>query len=189
MTGLLFLLKQPSRFFSTFGQQRTTWLAAFAGYYLITLAGSLGAWSAAGADPVSALVNSLLRALLDGAFSLVFFGVLWMYFGSRLVMGQTSLACTVKAVGYAFLWPGLLGAWAVLLPVAAPGAAAVLAPTSLVLRLAAGLWAVTVAALALKALNRLDWRRTAIAVGWLPLTLAALAAASIFLAGSASQVR
>ncbi len=183
MRGFLFLLNQPGQFFRSFGQHRSNWLVAYVGYYLITIAGSLGAWNAAGSDPLSALVNSLLRALLDGAFSMVFFGVMWMYFGSRLVMGQTSLTRTVQAVGYAFLWPGLLGAGAVLLPLAVPSATAVLAPASLIVRLLAGLWAMYLAAIALKSLNSLDWRRTLIAVGWLPLTLAALAAASIVLAG------
>ncbi len=188
MTGFTALLNHPGRFFANFSQHKPSWLAAYVGYCLITIAGSLGAWSAAGGDPLSALVNGLLRAILDGAFSMVFFGVLWMYFGSRLVMAQASLARTVQAVGYAFLWPGLVGAWAVLLPLAAPGAAGVLNFVSLVVRLAAGLWAIALAAIALKSLNNLDWRRTAIAIIWLPLTLAVLAAASIVLARGASPV-
>lgn len=190
MTGLLALLTHPGRFFAAFSQTRPNWPAAYLGYCLITLAGSLGAWNAAtaGADSGSAMLNGLLRVVLDGAFSMVFFGIVWMYFGSRLVMGQTSLARTVQAVGYAFLWPGLVGTLALLLPVSAPGAGTFPAFASLALRLVAGLWAIAQASLALKVLNNLDWRRTAIAVLWLPLTLTVLAAGSIILARGASPV-
>lgn len=190
MTSLLALLTHPRRFFSAFSQTNPNWLAAYLGYCLITLAGSLGAWNAvtASAGQGGAMLSGLLRALLDGGFSMIFFGVVWMYFGSRLVMGRASLPRTVQAVGYAFLWPGLVGALAVLLPVALPGATG-LAFAFLAIRLAAGVWAIALAAVALKALNSLDWRRTLIAVLWLPVALTVIAVGSIVLAGGTPPVQ
>jgi hypothetical protein len=194
MTSLLGLLTHPRRFFSAFSRANPSWVAAYLGYFLITLAGSLGALNAASgsAGQGSALLNALLRALLDGGFSMIFFGVVWMYFGSRLVMGRASLARTVQAVGYAFLWPGLVGALALLLPTAVPGilpGATGLAFVFLAIRLAAGFWALALAAIALKALNGLDWRRTLIAILWLPLALSVIAVGSIVLGGGTPPVQ
>ena len=81
-----------------------------------------------------------------------------------------------------------MGALAALLSVALPGAAG-LALALLVIRLGAGVWAIALAAIAIKALNSLNWRRTLIAVLWLPLTLTAIAVGSIVLAGGTPPVQ
>jgi hypothetical protein len=196
MTSLLTLLRRPGRFFAAFSQTNPNWLAACLGYCLITLASSLGAGNAgpasAGQGSATLNLNGLLQIVLESGFSMIFYGVLWMYFGSRLVMGRASLAHTVQALGYAFLWPGLVGALAALLPVILPGAlpgAPGLALALLVIRLGAGVWAIALAAIALKALNSLSWRRTLIAVLWLPVTLTAIAVGSIVLAGGTPPVQ
>jgi hypothetical protein len=196
MTTLLTLFRRPGSFFADFSQTSPNWLAAYLGYCLITLASSLGAGNAApaSAGQGSAMfnLNGLLQIVLESGFSMVFYGVLWMYFGSRLVMGRASLAHTVQALGYAFLWPGLLGALAALLPVILPGAlagAAGPALTLLAIRIGAGVWAIVLAAIALQALNSLNWRRTLIAVLWLPVTLTAIAIGSIVLSGGTPPVQ
>ncbi len=111
---------------------------------------------------------------LNWLVNVFLFGVLWFYVGARLVGGEATLDTTVRAVGYAFLWPGIASLVIVVVSNYIGDASSSAIPASLFFRLALGLWSICLAGIAMKYVHSLSWGRTIAVVLWLPVLMLAL---------------
>ena len=124
------------------------------------------------------LAGALVGILLNWIFSVFLFGVLWFFVGARVLGGRGSLDTTVRAVGYAFLWPALFA-----LPVALAHATAPATRSNigtLVLAGGLGIWTLALAAIGVKYVHSLSWGRTVLVLLWVPV-VALMCAGAILL--------
>jgi hypothetical protein len=165
------LLQHPVEYFRQVPSRTTSpWVAL--GSFLIVAVAEV---AAAGEVPSARDVPQVLMWLaLNWIFGVAFFGVLWFFVGARLLGGKASLNATVRAVGYAFLVPGIVALAFTLLT--APLGKMSVGPTLGVLgvKVLLGLWSVCLAGVAVKFVHSLTWRRTAVVVLWMPAALLSL---------------
>jgi hypothetical protein len=171
MQNTQLLLYRPSDYFRNFERQEPRRTVALGAFLLHALAEAAGA----GIPGPNEAAGALAGVLLNWAFSVLLFGVLWFFVGARALGGRGSLDTTIRAVGYAFLWPGLIA-----LPVAlAHGTAP--SPRSnigtLVVAGGLGLWTLALAAIGVKHVHSLSWGRTVVVLLWVPVVVLAFAAA------------
>jgi len=176
MNGWLQLLKAPRTYFDAFDDAAPSWQVTYACFYLVCFVESIGNLAFSDSSPPASYVlrRSLIGALSGAVLNGLFFGVLWMWVGSKLVRGKASLVITTKACGYAFLYPSivaLLTVPAMLWLSAMPDDSLLFAFALLgtvVIQLVAGLWSLGVALLAVKSLNGFGWGKTLVVAIWLP---------------------
>ena len=181
---MLQILVRPGRYFGTFGDRSPRWSIAYLGYFMsgsVTVLGNLISTDI----PLSLLALILLStfgAALNAVFNLFLFGIVWMYLGSRMVGRNVSLVQTVQAVGYAFLWPGMIGSLFILFlflfyrfrSADVLCSSRVWDLTLPMMMLVLGIATLVYTVLAVRHLNKLDgWRTFALAV-WFPAFLAAV---------------
>jgi hypothetical protein len=108
-------------------------------------------------------------------FGLVYYGVFWGYFGLWVLGGRSPLVDVLRAVGRAFVWPGVVGvAWAISLPLlyglferVSSGVASFYVMFSVIAGTCVWVWAVALSTRALSQLGGLNSNGTAGLVGWL----------------------
>ena len=165
------LLQRPVVYFRQFPSRATSLWVALGSFLILALAEV----SSAGEMPSASDVPQVLMWLaLNWILGVAFFGVLWFFVGARLLGGKGGLNATVRAVGYAFLVPGIVALAFTLLT--APLGKMSVGPTLGVLgvKVLLGLWAVCLAGVAVKFVQSLTWRRAAIVVLWMPAALLSL---------------
>jgi hypothetical protein len=162
------LLHSPVEYFRQFASRGPSlWVAL--GSFLIL---ALGEASAGGELPkASELPQALMWLALNWLFGVVFFGVVWFFVGARLLGGRASLDTTVRAVGYAFLVPGMVALASTLLTAPLGKTSASAALGVLGIKMALGLWSVCLAGIAVGFVHSLTWRRALIVVLWMPALL------------------
>jgi hypothetical protein len=173
MQNTQLLLYRPSDYFRDFEQHEPRWAVALGAYLLHAVAEAAGG----GIPRPDEAFGALVGVLLNWAFSVFFFGVLWFFAGARVLGGHGSLGTTVRAVGYAFLWPALIA-----VPVAVAHGSSPSRPNigTLVIAGGLGLWTLTLATIAVKNVHSLSWIRTVLVLLWIPVAVLAFVAA-IFL--------
>lgn len=166
---LLELLRHPQATIRTLVQDESAgWGWSLTGYFLVSFAQGYERSVTEYPDwpTIALLLMTAAGALILGvwAWAGLFGGVL--HASARLLRGQEGTPKTIRAVGYALLWPGIL---------AAPASAAVVSlgyrggdlppaasgPT--LVQLGAGLWAVYLVVAALRARHGFGWGRAVVA--------------------------
>ena len=176
------LLHHPVEYFRQFPNRRASLRVALGSFLILALAEV----SAVGEMPSAGDVPEVLMWLaLNWLFGVAFFGVLWFFVGARLLGGKATLNATVRAVGYAFLVPGIVALAFTLLTAPLGKMSVGPALTVLGVKVLLGLWSICLAGIAVKFVHSLTWRRAAAVVLWMPallLLLWAVVAAIIVLA-------
>jgi hypothetical protein len=166
---LLKLLRHPQSTISALvNEPSATWALPIVGFFFLSFAEGYGrvvslrpAWPA-----VVLILVTALAALVIGSWTWagIFGGLL--HLSARLLRGQEGASKTIRAVGYAFFWPGVLAAAAsvaiILLGYRGddfPPAA--IAP--LLLQLCAGFWGIYTVVAALRATHGFGWGRAVLA--------------------------
>jgi hypothetical protein len=165
------LLQRPVEYFRHFPSRAASLWVALGSFLILALTEV----SAAGEVPSASDVPQVIMWLaLNWLFGVVFFGVLWFFVGARLLGGRASLNATVRAVGYAFLVPGMVALAFTLLT--APLGKMSVGPALSVLgiKVLLGLWAICLAGIAVKFVHSLTWRRAVVVVLWMPAVLLSL---------------
>lgn len=168
------IIKAPSHYFSRFSDLEPSWVVAYIGFYLISFVESVATRAFGASPPSTAIIlgRSAVGALGGGVISAVGFGILWLWLGAKLVKGTASLAITVKACGYAFLIPSVLGLLTVpgMLWLSTESNTTILLSIA-VIQLIAGSWSLGIAFIALKNINSFSWHKTSFVALWLPVLL------------------
>ena len=183
---LLKLLRHPqSTIAALVNDPKATWFIPMAGFFMVSFSegydrfvSRFPTWPAA----VLILVTAL-GALVLGAWAWAgMFGGL-LHLSSRLLRGQEGAAKTIRAVGYAFFWPGVLalaGSVAIIL-LGYRGdelSASTIVPALLLV--CAGFWGIYTVVAALRARHGFGWGRAILAY-FLPFVVL-IAIAAVFLA-------
>lgn len=171
------LLTRPRRFFAAFSAQSYSWSMAETGYWtfafirVVTKAAEQGP----SLDPLVIVIGALLVSILWIFVDLLMYGIIWIYVGSKILGGKASFRSSVLAVGYAFLFPGILNLITfpiMMLPmlgetplIGRQAAAWIVVP----IKLLASVWALTNTVLAASQLNGFGKWKIAGLVAWLPL--------------------
>jgi hypothetical protein len=179
------IIWSPREYFREFRRRAPRWPVALLAFASISFVERVGELAFEADIPWDRVLSQAGLAIAIGVpFNLLLFGVLWFFVGSRLFGGSGSLGDTILAVGYAFLWPGLLAVAHVLAQFTALHGSALSREgflTSVAIRLGLGLWALALATVAARQLHRLSWPRTLGVVLWLPLLLAIVVGTSVVL--------
>ena len=173
------LLTKPGQFFANFSDLPPKWIIAYIGYYLVTFIEAVGnlADRDLSVSITTILYRSIFSSLWGAIANLFFFGILWMYLGSKIFGGRAPIKDTVQAVGYAFLYPGIISLITVPLTLLSAGYGnetseglgliCLLLPLQLVLGIAALLYS----GIAIKQLNGFGWLKTLGVLVWFPLLI------------------
>jgi len=173
------LLTKPSYYFKTFGERSPNWSIAYLGYYLVAFVEAIGNLSL-GDTPIpttTVIVRSTISSIWCAVINLLAFGIFWMYLGSKIVGGKAPFKRVVQAVGYAFVWPGVLSLVTVPLMLVSSNweskvlAARVLLYVVLPVQLVLGLAGLVCSVVAVKQLNGFGWLRSLAVAAWFPFLL------------------
>lgn len=186
---LLQLLRRPQETIpALLAEDPRPWLVPITGYFCVSfaegyerVASRTSAWPAVATIVVAGIVALVIGSLVWAAG---FGGAL--HLSSRLLRGEEGMSDTVRAVGYAFYWPGLLAVAAVVTMALLGYRGGELPLRALLPALVqggAGLWAVYTVIAALRARHRFGWWRS-IAAYLLPF-LVLVAAVAVFVVANA----
>jgi hypothetical protein len=166
---LLSLLRHPQATIrSLIEEENARWLVPIAGFSFVSFAEGYGrivtalpAWSA-----IALILLTAAGALAIGSWTWagIFGGLL--HGSSRLLKGREGVSKTIRAVGYAFFWPGLVAALNSIAVISLGYRGTdlpLLATLPLVLQVCAGLWGVYTVVSALRVRHGFGWGRAVIA--------------------------
>ena len=165
------LLHSPVEYFRDFSSREASLPVALGSFFLLAVTEAVPVGEA---PSVGELPQALMWVALNWLFGIAFFAGLWFFVGARVLGGRASLGTTVRAVGYAFLVPGMVGLALTLLTAGLGKLPMGAAVGVLGLKTALGLWSIYLAGIAVRFTHSLTWRRALVVVVWMPAFLLCL---------------
>jgi hypothetical protein len=105
------LIIRPGAYFGEFTREQSSWAVALLGYYLISLPQTYENVLAqgVGSDSLTSLLRAVLVNIAAIPLGFLFWGIIWFGIGTKVLNPRSSLMLVAKAMGYAFLVPGVPG--------------------------------------------------------------------------------
>jgi hypothetical protein len=165
------LLHSPIEYFRGFPTRRASLAVALVSFLLIALAEAVPTDGVLSADEIP---GALMWVILNWVFGITFFAGLWFFLGARVLGGKGSFGATVRAVGYAFLVPGVVTLAFALLTAGLGKLTTGAAVGVLGIKTVLGLWSICLAGIAVRFTHSLTWQRALLVVVWMPAFLLGL---------------
>jgi len=165
------LLHSPIEYFRDFPSRAASLPVALGAFFLIALAEAV---PVGGTLSVGEVPQAVVWVALNWLFGIAFFAGLWFYVGAWVLGGKASFATTVRAVGYAFLVPGMVALALTVLSAPLGKLSMGAALGVLGIKIALGLWSICLAGIAVRFTHSLTWRRALVVVAWMPAFLLCL---------------